>query len=82
MIGDRIHPGEILLEELLERGMVPNDFAEKWEFDRQEILSICKRQSSITAEMAGRLSETLGTSVDLWLNLQKSYDDSKPLGDV
>ena len=28
----------------------------------------------ITAEMAMRLSKVLGTSVELWLNMQNSYD--------
>ena len=77
-----IHPGELLLEELLERGFIPNDFAERYDFDPKTVLHICEGETSITQELAEMLAASLGTTSDLWLNLQRSHDEGRTPGDL
>lgn len=82
MIDHPVHPGEILLEELLERGFIPDDFAQQFGFDPKEFLLICEQSSPVTREMAQNLAESLGTTVDLWTNLQSAYNRSRNIGEV
>jgi len=69
------HPGEILkflfLDEL---NITITDFAKAIEVSRKAISAIVNQRKSVTPEMALRFSKALGTSVDIWLNLQKNYD--------
>jgi antitoxin HigA-1 len=41
---------------------------------RKQVSSIINQRSGISPEMAVRLSEAFGTSVELWTNLQRRYD--------
>jgi antitoxin HigA-1 len=41
---------------------------------RKQVSSIINQRSGISPEMAVRLSEAIGTSVELWTNLQSRYD--------
>ncbi|MCA9435981.1 MAG: HigA family addiction module antidote protein [Candidatus Omnitrophica bacterium] len=81
-MNEKMHPGELLLEELLERGYIPNDFAEQFGLDPQVVLDLCKKESSIDSDLADKLASSLGTSSALWMNLQKSFDEKRMPGDI
>ncbi len=70
-----LHPGEILAEEFLTpTGITQTAFAEKlgWTRARLNELINCKR--GITADAALDLAEALGTTAQLWMNLQATYE--------
>ena len=72
------HPGEILLEEfLVPAGITQSAFAEKIGWTRARLNELIKRKRGISAEAALDLSEALGTSAKLWMNLQATYDLDK-----
>ena len=70
-----MHPGEVLREEfLLPLGMSAGALANACGLPRTRIERIASEQSSITADTALRLAKALGTTAQLWLNLQTDYD--------
>lgn len=70
-----IHPGRILRKEVLEaRGITQTKLAEATGLPVSRINDLVRERRGITVDSAIRLSKALGTSVDLWLNLQRSYD--------
>ena len=69
-----VHPGEILGEELQELGMSANALAAALGVPTNRITAILKGQRGITADTALRLSRYLGTTPQLWLNLQKTFE--------
>lgn len=72
---DPIHPGEILLEELLEPlGVSQYRLALTIGVPPRRINEIVHGRRAITPDTALRLSRALGTSERFWLNLQNRYD--------
>ncbi len=70
-----VHPGEILKEMYLEPlGVGVSAFGEVIGVARRTISLIINGHSGISPEMALRLSKALGTSPELWLNMQRDYD--------
>ena len=69
-----VHPGEILAEELRELGMSANALAGDLGVPANRISAILKGQRGVTADTALRLSRYFGTTPQLWLNLQQSYE--------
>ena len=69
-----VHPGEILREELEELEMSANAFAEALHVPANRISAILKGQRGVTADTALRLSRYLGTTPQVWLNLQKTFE--------
>ncbi len=67
-------PGEYLRDELSERGWSERDFAEILDRPTQAVSEILNGRKQITAHTAIALAQALGTSPDLWLNLQTAYD--------
>lgn len=66
-------PGEYLRDELDERGWTVTEFAEILGRPIQAISEILNGKKEITAETAVDLATALGTSPELWLNLQNVY---------
>jgi addiction module HigA family antidote len=74
------HPGEILLEEFLEpMGMTQVALAEKLNWTKAKLNELIKGKRGITAETALDLSDALGTSPKLWMNLQATWDLSRAM---
>ena len=72
------HPGEILLEEFLEPGKITQaKFAMQLGWTKAKLNEFIKGKRGVTAETALDLSEILGTSAKLWMNLQATYDLDK-----
>jgi len=70
-----IHPGEILMEEFLKGfGISQYRLAKSINVPPRRINEIVKGKRSITADTALRLSKYFGTSAEMWLNLQSSYE--------
>ncbi len=72
------HPGEILLEEFLEpKGVTQAAFAEEIGWTKTRLNELIKGKRGITAAAALDLADALGTSANLWMNLQATYDLDK-----
>jgi len=69
------HPGGILARRYLEPlGINQTDLAAALGVSRKTVSKIVNERGSVSPDMAIRLSRALGTTPDLWLNLQKNYD--------
>ena len=72
------HPGEILLEEFLKPlGMTQVAFAKHIEVPLQRINEIIHGKRGVTLETAWLFSQALGTTPELWINLQRNHDLAK-----
>jgi antitoxin HigA-1 len=70
-----MHPGEVLREEfLVPLKLSAGALARKVDVPRTRIERIAEETTGITADTALRLSKALGTTPQLWLNLQNDYD--------
>ena len=70
-----MHPGEVLREEfLLPLNMSAGALAKVCGLPRTRIERVVNEQTGITADTALRLGKALGTTAQLWLNLQNDYD--------
>jgi addiction module HigA family antidote len=66
------HPGSVLREYL---GELPvTAAAEHLGVSRVTLSRVLNGAAGISADMALRLSEALGTSADLWMGMQAQYD--------
>lgn len=69
------HPGDILREIIVETpGLTQKKLAAKMGVSAQTINTLVNRRRSMTASVAVRLARALGTSPQLWMNLQDQYD--------
>ncbi|AXK83284.1 addiction module antidote protein, HigA family [Pseudolabrys taiwanensis] len=74
-ISTSFNPGEILREEFLRPlGLSPGALAKAMGVPRTRVARIAAETTGITADTALRLSKALGTSTQLWLNLQNRFD--------
>ena len=70
-----MHPGEVLREEfLVPMGVSAGKLADICGVPRTRIERVASEQTGITADTAIRLGRALGTSANLWLNLQNEFD--------
>lgn len=69
------HPGEILREDyLIPLSIGIGYLASLLGISRARLSQFLNASGSVTPDMALRLSRALGTTPELWLNLQKNYD--------
>ena len=69
------HPGEMLLEEFLKPlGLSQAEAAVRMQMTTNRLNEIVKGKLGVTADTAWRLSALLGTSAELWMNLQMNWD--------
>ena len=66
-------PSEYLRDELEERGWTVADLAEAMGHPVRAVAEMLDKESAITTETARALSEALGTTPEVWLNLQAAY---------
>jgi addiction module HigA family antidote len=71
---DPIHPGKFLADELAALNMTPTKLAHILHVPPNRIYQILNGKRAITADTALRLSQWLGTSAEMWMNLQKLYE--------
>ena len=70
----QIHPGAVLKEELVARGLSANAFALRLRVPPQRIQDIVAGRRGISPETALRIEASLGTPARLWLNMQAAFD--------
>jgi addiction module HigA family antidote len=70
-----IHPGTMLLEEFLNpMGLTQRDLADGIRVPYQRVNELVNGRRGVTPSTALRLSKFLGTSPEVWLNLQQRWD--------
>ena len=70
-----VHPGEIIKHDYLEPlGLTVGELANSLGVTRPMLSAIINGRSSVSPEMAIRLSKAFDTTPDLWLGMQRSYD--------
>jgi len=72
-----VHPGEILREDyMIPFGISANALSRALDVPPNRITQIIAEENprTVTADTALRLARYFGTSADLWVNLQRSYD--------
>ena len=69
------HPGIILLEDWIKPlNFSVTECALQIRTSRKNLSEFVNAKSGISPEMALKLSKALGTSAELWLNMQQAYD--------
>ena len=69
-----VHPGERLGEELEELSMSAEALATALDIPTARVTKILEGERGMTADTALRLARYLGTTPQLWLNLQKTFE--------
>jgi len=69
-----VHPGEVLKDELDELGISQSALAGHIGVLPKPINEICRGKRGISAEMAWKLSRSLGASPNFWMNLQDNWE--------
>ena len=67
------HPAEDL-RELLPDGVTVTEAARRLGVTRQALSALLNGRAGVSADMALRLSQALGTSAEMWLSMQVAYD--------
>lgn len=70
-----IHPGRMLLMEIEARQMTQKEFAERIGLTAKNLSEIVNGKADISVDIAIAISAALGTSAQIWLNLQNQYDE-------
>jgi addiction module HigA family antidote len=69
------HPGVILREEFVEPlGLTQTELASQLRTTFRTVNEILNAKRNVSPDMALRLARFLGTSEELWLNLQDQFD--------
>jgi addiction module HigA family antidote len=69
------HPGEIVREECLRPlGLTVTEGAKVLGITRQALNNLVNERAGISPEMAIRLEKAFGSSADMWLRLQLSFE--------
>ena len=69
-----VHPGEVLREELDELGLSANALSKALGVPVNRVTMILNGQRGVSTDTALRLARYFGTTPQLWLNLQKSWE--------
>lgn len=68
------HPGVLIQDTIEEIGITQIDLAKHLGVSLQRLNTIIKGKRGVTADTALRLAKVLGTTPELWLNLQMAVD--------
>lgn len=70
------YPGIYIKEYLFENSIYVEDFADDLGIEEIELIALLNGNLKITEELALKLSEVIGTSSEVWINLQRDYDQA------
>lgn len=70
----RFHPGVYVRDALTDLNMSSKEFSVRTGISERTLSDLINEKGSITFDIANKLSEFLGTSINVWTNLQNSYD--------
>ena len=82
------HPGEVISGLYLDESNISaRSFAEQIGVSASALNRVLNAKSAVTANMALRLGKALGTSPEMWMNMQQAYDlwhakNEVPLNDI
>ena len=68
------HPGYYIADIIEDMEMSQAEFATRMGTTAKTLSCLLSGQANISNDLAKKLSVMLGTSVDVWLNLQTTYD--------
>lgn len=68
------HPGEMIKDELKERGMTQKQLSEQTGIKPSVLSETINGKRSISLSVAVALEKSLGIPADMWMNLQTQYD--------
>ena len=71
------HPGEILKEELRERGITQKEFAASIGMRASHLSELINGKRSITIAIADKLQQALDIDSQSWINMQTQYNYDK-----
>ena len=69
------HPGYYVKDVIDDLEMSQCEFAKRLEITDKTLSKLLSGEAPMSREIAQKMSQMLGTSVDVWLKLQKKYDD-------
>ena len=69
-----VHPGEVLREELEELGLSANGLAKALGVPANRVTAVLNGERGVSADTALRLARYFGTTPQLWMNLQKTWE--------
>ena len=72
-----IHPGRIIAEALTREGMSQKSLSERTGISEKHLSQIINGAASITVETSLSLENALGGSASFWINLEKSFQETK-----
>jgi len=70
----RFHPGVYVRDALTDLNMSSKEFSIRTGISERTLSDLINEKGSITFDIANKLSKFLGTSINVWTNLQNSYD--------
>jgi plasmid maintenance system antidote protein VapI len=70
-------PAEHLRDELKARGWSVDDAVCEFGIIKPDLKAILRGQARITDDQAILIGEGLGTSAELWINLQRAWDEQR-----
>jgi len=72
------HPGEILREEFLPaKGHSISEAAKIIGIPVEQLEALLKEEAPVTPYLAQKIAKYVGTSIEMWMNLQASYDETR-----
>ena len=72
-----IHPGEMIKDEIMARGLTQKDLAKQMGVSYTVFNEILNGKRPVTTEYALLLEAALGTDANIWLGLQADYNMQK-----
>ena len=69
-----VHPGEVLRDELDKLGLSANALSRALGVPANRVTMILNGQRGVSADTALRLARYFGTTPQLWMNLQKTWE--------
>ena len=69
-----VHPGEVLREELEALGLSANALSKALDVPMKRVTMILDGKRGVTVDIALRLARYFGTTPQVWLNLQKTWE--------
>lgn len=67
------HPGYYVKEIIDDLGITQEEFAKRLDTTPKNVSKIVNGEQNLSKDIAQKLSDMLGTSVEFWLELQNSY---------
>ncbi len=73
----KVHPGEVLKDDLEEMGLTLEEFAAGIREDLQILREFCDGKKPINGKLAKKFSLAIGSTPEFWFKLQASWELSQ-----